>query len=244
MELKGKVALVTGGAVRVGRAISLALGEAGASIAVNYHHSEEAAREVVALLTARGGNAEAFQADVSVAADVDQMINGVLERFGRLDVLINNAAIFPRTPFATVTEAEWDQVLDINLKGSFLCALRAGREMLQRDGGKIVNIADVSAYRPWASYIPYCVSKAGVIALTQGLAKALAPKVQVNAVAPGTILFPESYPEEQRQRAVQPIPMGHEGSPEDVARTVLFLIEGSDFITGAVIPVDGGRLIA
>jgi NAD(P)-dependent dehydrogenase (short-subunit alcohol dehydrogenase family) len=211
---------------------------------VNYHHSEEAAREVVALLTARGGNAEAFQADVSVAADVDQMINGVLERFGRLDVLINNAAIFPRTPFATVTEAEWDQVLDINLKGSFLCALRAGREMLQRDGGKIVNIADVSAYRPWASYIPYCVSKAGVIALTQGLAKALAPKVQVNAVAPGTILFPESYPEEQRQRAVQPIPMGHEGSPEDVARTVLFLIEGSDFITGAVIPVDGGRLIA
>jgi NAD(P)-dependent dehydrogenase (short-subunit alcohol dehydrogenase family) len=244
MELKGKVALVTGGAVRVGRAISLALSEAGASVAVNYHHSEEAAREVVALITARGGNAEAFQADVSVAADVDQMINGVLERFGRLDVLVNNAAIFPRTPFTTVTEAEWDQVLDINLKGSFLCALRAGREMLQRDGGKIVNIADVSAYRPWPSYIPYCVSKAGVIALTQGLAKALAPKVQVNAVAPGTVLFPESYSEEQRQRAVQPIPMGREGSPEDVARTVLFLIEGSDFITGAVIPVDGGRLIA
>ncbi|HPT96716.1 MAG TPA: 3-oxoacyl-ACP reductase family protein [Armatimonadota bacterium] len=244
MELKGKVALVTGGAVRVGRAISLALSEAGASVAVNYHHSEEAAREVVALITARGGNAEAFQADVSVAADVDRMFDGVLERFGRLDVLVNNAAIFPRTPFATVTEAEWDQVLDINLKGSFLCALRAGREMLQRDGGKIVNIADVSAYRPWPSYIPYCVSKAGVIALTQGLAKALAPKVQVNAVAPGTVLFPESYSEEQRQRAVQPIPMGREGSPEDVARTVLFLIEGSDFITGAVIPVDGGRLIA
>jgi len=244
MELKGKVALVTGGAVRVGRAISLALSEAGASVAVNYHHSEEAAREVVALITARGGNAEAFQADVSVAADVDRMFDGVLERFGRLDVLVNNAAIFPRTPFTTVTEAEWDQVLDINLKGSFLCALRAGREMLQRDGGKIVNIADVSAYRPWASYIPYCVSKAGVIALTQGLAKALAPKVQVNAVAPGTVLFPESYSEEQRQRAVQPIPMGREGSPEDVARTVLFLIEGSDFITGAVIPVDGGRLIA
>ncbi|HOM82182.1 MAG: 3-oxoacyl-ACP reductase FabG [Armatimonadetes bacterium] len=244
MELKGKVALVTGGAVRVGRAISLALSEAGASVAVNYHHSEEAAREVVALITARGGNAEAFQADVSVAADVDRMFDGVLERFGRLDVLVNNAAIFPRTPFTTVTEAEWDQVLDINLKGSFLCALRAGREMLQRDGGKIVNIADVSAYRPWPSYIPYCVSKAGVIALTQGLAKALAPKVQVNAVAPGTVLFPESYSEEQRQRAVQPIPMGREGSPEDVARTVLFLIEGSDFITGAVIPVDGGRLIA
>ncbi|HOQ29567.1 MAG TPA: glucose 1-dehydrogenase [Armatimonadota bacterium] len=244
MELKGKVALVTGGAVRVGRAISLALSEAGASVAVNYHHSEEAAREVVALITARGGNAEAFQADVSVAADVDRMFDGVLERFGRLDVLVNNAAIFPRTPFTTVTEAEWGQVLDINLKGSFLCALRAGREMLQRDGGKIVNIADVSAYRPWPSYIPYCVSKAGVIALTQGLAKALAPKVQVNAVAPGTVLFPESYSEEQRQRAVQPIPMGREGSPEDVARTVLFLIEGSDFITGAVIPVDGGRLIA
>jgi len=244
MDLDGKVALVTGGAIRVGRAISVALAERGATVAVNYHRSDEAAREVVAHIGAQGGRAAGFQADVSDAAAVDRMVDEILSRFGRLDVLVNNAAIFPRTPLDTVTEEEWDRTIGINLKGPFLCARRVGREMLARGGGKIVNIADVAAFRPWASYIPYCVSKAGVVALTQGLAKALAPTVQVNAVAPGPVLFPVSHSEEQRRRAIQPIPMGREGTPEDVARTVLFLIEGPDFITGAVIPVDGGRLIA
>ena len=131
----------------------------------------------------------------------------------------------------------------MNLKGPFLCAQRVGQEMLARGGGKIVNIADVNAYRPWPSYIPYCVSKAGVIALTQGLARALAPTVQVNAVAPGAVLFPEEYTPEQRERTLAPIPMRRQGTPEDVARTVLFLIEGPDYITGATIPVDGGRLL-
>lgn len=241
MELQGKVALVTGGAVRVGRAISLALAGRGAAVAIHYHTSAGSARALAAEIEAAGGSAAPFQADVSDAGSVDALMDAILARFGALDVLVNNAAIFPRTPFATVTEEEWDRALDTNLKGPFLCARRAGREMLRRGSGKIVNIADVSAFRPWGNYIPYCVSKAGVVALTQGLARALAPAVQVNAVAPGAILFPDAYTEQQKERVLAQVPAGRAGSPEDVARTVLFLVEGPDYITGAVIPVDGGR---
>lgn len=241
MDLQGKVALVTGGAVRVGRAISLALAGRGAVVAVHYHTSAEPARTLAAEIEAAGGSAVPFQADVSDARSVDALMDAVLARFGVLDVLVNNAAIFPRTPFATVTEEDWDRALDTNLKGPFLCARRAGREMLRRGSGKIVNIADVSAFRPWGNYIPYCVSKAGVVALTQGLARALAPAVQVNAVAPGAILFPDAYTEQQKERVLAQVPAGRAGSPDDVARTVLFLVEGPEYITGAVIPVDGGR---
>lgn len=243
MNLQGKVALVTGGAVRVGRAISLALAERGAAVAVNYHTSTEAARALVSQIRQQGGCAEAFPADVSDVSSIHRMMEQVVAHFGALDVLVNNAAIFPRTPFGTTSEEEWDRVLDINLKGVFFCSQCAARQMLQRGGGKIVNIADVGAYRPWPGFIPYCVSKAGVVALTMGLARALAPTVQVNAVAPGPVLFPEGISPEQKRRALASVPMGREGSPEDVARTVLFLLEGPDYITGAVLPVDGGRLL-
>ncbi len=244
MNLTGRVALVTGGAVRVGRAISLALAERGALVAVNYHASDEAARELVARVEARGGQAAAFPADISRPAEVDALVDAVVARFGGVDVLVNNAAIFPRTPLGSVSEEEWDTVLGTNLKGAFFCAQRAAREMQARGAGKIVNLADINAFRPWGSYLPYCISKAGVVTLTQGLARALAPAIQVNAVAPGAVLFPEGYTPEQRERTLAPIPMRREGSPEDVARTVLFLLEGPDYITGAVIPVDGGRLVA
>ncbi|MBI3948406.1 MAG: SDR family oxidoreductase, partial [Armatimonadetes bacterium] len=209
-----------------------------------YHASEDAARRVVAEITGQGGRAAAFPADVSDAAAVERMVDAVQAQLGGIAVLVNNAAIFPRTPLATTTEAEWDRVLDTNLKGAFFCSQRAAAEMLRRGAGKIINIADVSAYRPWPGFLPYCVSKAGVVALTHGLARALAPAVQVNAVAPGTVLLPDGYPPEQKRRTLAPVPMGREGTAEDVARTVLFLIEGPDYITGAVIPVDGGRLVA
>lgn len=244
MQLEGSVALVTGGAVRVGRAIALALAGRGATVAISYHASAEAAREVVATIEAGGGQAAAFPADLARVPEVIQLVESVLARFGRLDLLVNNAAVFPRTPLATVTEAEWDHTLAVNLKGAFFCAQQAARAMQRQGAGKIVNLADISAFRPWANYLPYCISKAGIVALTQGLAKALAPVVQVNAVAPGTVLFPEGYCEEQRAKVRAAIPLGHEGSPEDVARTVLFLLEGPDFITGTTLPVDGGRLIA
>jgi pteridine reductase len=243
MELRNRVALVTGGAVRVGAAISRALAERGASVAVHYHRSAEAAAALVGEIEGAGGTAIALAGDASRAEDVARVVQGVLERFGRIDVLVNNAAIFFETPFPEVSEEEWDRTLDVNLKGPFLCARAVAPAMLAQGEGKIVNIADIAGMRPWARYLPYSVSKAGVIALTQGLARALAPEVQVNAVAPGTVLLPEEFTPEQRQQALQRVPLGREGGAEDVARTVLFLLEGPDYITGAVIPVDGGRML-
>jgi NAD(P)-dependent dehydrogenase (short-subunit alcohol dehydrogenase family) len=238
-----RVALVTGGAVRVGAAISRALAERGARVVIHYHRSAEAAGALVREIEGAGGEALAVAGDTSQATHVERVVTETLERFGHIDVLINNAAIFFETPFPSLTEEDWDRTLDVNLKGPFLCARAVAPRMLAQGAGKIVNIADIAGLRPWASYLPYCVSKAGVIAMTQSLARALAPNVQVNAVAPGTVLFPGEFTAEQREQALRHVPLGREGSAEDVARTVLFLLEGPDYITGTVIPVDGGRLL-
>jgi NAD(P)-dependent dehydrogenase (short-subunit alcohol dehydrogenase family) len=166
-----------------------------------------------------------------------------LTLLGRVDILINNASEFFSTPIATVTEAEWDRLLDVNLKAPFLLSRALGMERVKQGGGKIINIADVSAFRPWVDFIPYSVSKAGLVTLTQGFAKALAPRVQVNAIAPGTILPPVTgWTSRQREQTLQSIPLKRFGAPDDVTRAVLFLIE-SDYITGTVIPGDGGKSI-
>ena len=244
MELEGKVGLVTGGARRIGREIALHLAQRGCHVAINYRTSVAEAEELASEIAARGLKGLAVQADVSVAAEVAAMVRAVKEALGPIDVLVNNAAVFYETPFPDISEEQWDELLSVNLKGPFLCSREVARGMLERQRGKIVNIADVSAYRPWARFIPYCVSKAGLVALTKGLARALAPHVQVNAVAPGTILWPEGWSEEAKEQAIGATPLKRMGQPEDVARTVLFLLEGSDYITGQVIAVDGGRLIA
>jgi NAD(P)-dependent dehydrogenase (short-subunit alcohol dehydrogenase family) len=242
LTLEGKVALITGAAVRVGRAIALELARRKAKVIVHYHASERAAHEVVSAIGDIGQPAVALRADLSQAQQIEALVSESLRAFGRIDILVNNAAIFYRTPFLSVREEDWDRHLDLNLKGVFLCCKAVAPVMLSQGSGRIINIADVAGVRPWAEYIPYCVSKAGVMALTQGLAKALAPTVLVNAVAPGTVLFPENYSEEDKEKVRAAIPLGREGTPEDVARTVVFLAE-SDFITGAVVPVDGGRLV-
>ncbi|MCS6863187.1 MAG: SDR family NAD(P)-dependent oxidoreductase, partial [Abditibacteriales bacterium] len=193
MTLEGRVALVTGAAVRVGRAIAHALARRKAKVVVHYHTSERAAREVVSEIEALGQQAVAFPADLSQSQQVEALVDESLRTFKRIDILVNNAAIFYRTPFLSASEEDWDRHLDLNLKGVFLCCKAVAPAMLAQGGGRIINIADIAGVRPWADYVPYCVSKAGVIALTQGLAKALAPTVLVNAVAPGTVLFPESY---------------------------------------------------
>jgi NAD(P)-dependent dehydrogenase (short-subunit alcohol dehydrogenase family) len=154
--------------------------------------------------------------------------------------LINCAAVFYRTPFATLTEADWDRVVGVNLKGPFLLCRRVGEIMLRQGRGKILNLADIGGMKVWAEYLPYSVSKAGLIALTQGLAKALAPAVQVNAIAPGAVLLPEDTSPEDRDRALRRIPLGRLGSPEDIVRAALYLLE-SDFVTGEVLSVDGGQ---
>jgi pteridine reductase len=243
VELKGRVALVTGGAVRVGAAISRALAGRGARVVVQYHRSADAASDLVQEIATAGGMAMAVTGDVSRADEVQRVVDEARGRFGPIEVLVNNAAVFFETPFPALSEEDWDRTLAVNLKGPFLCARAVAPEMLERGTGKIVNIADIAALRPWPRYLPYCVSKAGVVAITQTLARALAPHVQVNAVAPGPVMLPEGFTPEERAQALRNVPMGREGSAEDVARTVLFLLEGPDYITGAVVPVDGGRLL-
>jgi NAD(P)-dependent dehydrogenase (short-subunit alcohol dehydrogenase family) len=244
MDLSQRVTLVTGAGVRLGRAIAMELAAAGAAVAVHYHASAEAAVAVVEAIRRAGGDTEAFPLNLADTPALPGLVEAVLARFGRLDVLVNNAAIFPRTPFLEVPEADWDRVMAINLKAPFFLAQAAARPMLAQGAGKIVNLADISAERPWPGYLPYCISKAGIVAMTRGLARALAPAIQVNAIAPGAVLFPEGTLDEDRERLVRQIPLGRAGDPSDIARTVRFLVEGSDFITGVVVPVDGGRSVA
>jgi NAD(P)-dependent dehydrogenase (short-subunit alcohol dehydrogenase family) len=241
MELQGRVALVTGGAVRLGGAISRACARQGARVVVHYRSSRAEAEALVREIGANGGQAAALRADLEEPEGVRELARAAETALGRVDVLVNNAAIFPRAPFLEVTDAEWDQTLATNLKAPFLLAQALAPGMLDRGEGKIINLADVAAFRPWPNYLPYSISKAGIVALTQGLARALAPAVQVNAIAPGAILFPEGWDSQQQERLLSQIPLGRTGDPEDIARTVLYLIEGSDYVTGAVIPVDGGR---
>ncbi len=243
MELRGKVALVTGGAIRVGKVIALTLAERGAHVAITYNRSAGEADKTAAEIRRKGVRAAAVQTDISRSADVERMVATLLSEFGQIDVLVNNAAVFFRTPFATLTEKDWDTTIDTNLKGTFLCARAVGAQMLTQGRGKIINTADWAGIRPYNDYLPYCVSKAGVIALTQALAKALAPDVQVNCVAPGPVLLPEDFSEEEREKVIRATPLKRIGSPQDIANTILFLVEGTDFVTGATYLVDGGRLI-
>src|SRR5690554_629370 len=242
MDLNGKVALVTGGARRVGRALSLALARAGADVVVNYFQSAEAAEQTVADIVALGRRAIALHGDVSRKDVADMLVRRTAEVFGRLDVLVNNASMFETAPLLAITEEEWDRVLAVNLKGPFLLS-QAAAPLLRRDGGGvIVNIADLSAFQPWPSYAHHSVSKAGLVHLTRILATALAPDIRANCIAPGTVLPPEGYTEEDLLQSVGRAPLKKIGTPEDVARALLYLVE-SDFATGEVVVVDGGRML-
>ncbi len=244
MELSGRVVLVTGGAKRIGKTIALKIAEKGAHVVVHYNTSREEAEDVVNEITALGVRSASVRADISKPDEISSMIDDAVNKFGRLDVLVNNAAVFLKTPFETITEKDWDVHVDTNLKGTFFCSQYAGRIMLKQKEGKIINTGDWSGIRPYLDYIPYCVSKAGVIALTKALAKSLAPFVQVNCILPGPIMLPEDFTEEEIASIIKSVPLKKTGSPGDIANTVLFLIEGSDFMTGSMIAVDGGRLIS
>ncbi|TVP78542.1 MAG: SDR family oxidoreductase [Gemmatimonadales bacterium] len=233
------VALVTGGARRVGRAISLGLADAGFDLVVNYNSSAREADEVVALVESMGRRAIAVEGDVSVAADVEAVAEATRDRFGRLDVLVNNASIFPQTPFLEIEEVEWDRVMAVNLKAPFLL-VKAMADDLTRARGSVVNLVDLSAIQPWVEHPHHAVSKAGLLHLTRVMARALAPHVRVNAIAPGAVLPPEDYTEEDLKRSAKKAALGRIGSPDDVVETVLFLLR-SGFMTGEVVVVDGGR---
>jgi pteridine reductase len=236
MNLSGKTALVTGAAKRLGREIALALARRGANIVVHYNASAAEARQLVKEIQALGVDALAVQADQSNA----RQVRAAVRKAGRIDVLIASAAVFERTPFAKLTEADWDFHINANLKGPFLFALEAARHM---KAGKMIFFADWAALRPYRNYLPYLVSKAGIICLTKALAKELAPHIQVNAIAPGPVLLPADFPEAERRKVIDATLLKRLGSPSDIVNSVLFLLEGSDFITGHVLVVDGGRLL-
>ncbi len=242
MTLDGKVVLVTGGARRLGRETALALARAGADVAVHYRSSAQDARATRDAIRALGRRSHCVKADLARADEIARLFDEVMDAMGRIDVLVNNAALFGRGEFLGWSEQEWNTFMDVNLKAPFLCAQHAAR-LFPGGKGRIVNIADVGGIVPWKGYEPYCVSKAGLIMLTKCMAKSLAPGVLVNAVAPGPVLLPEGADDEERRRAVERTVLGREGAAGEVAEAVRYLVE-SDYVTGTVLVVDGGRLLA
>jgi pteridine reductase len=241
VELKGKVALVTGAGTRVGRAIALALGKAGMRVAVHYASSQKGARETAEEIVRGGSDARTLPGDLMDPATGPRLVEHTVKVFGSLDVLVNSAAVMLRTPIGEVLVEDWDAMFALNLRAPFFLSQVAARAMADR-GGVIVNIADLAAFETWRGYIPHSITKAGIVQMTRGLAHALAPKIRVNAIAPGPVLLPDGWTQEQADKLISTTPLGRLGSPEDVAHAVLYLL-GADYVTGETIIVDGGRHI-
>jgi NAD(P)-dependent dehydrogenase (short-subunit alcohol dehydrogenase family) len=240
-KLIGRVALVTGAARRIGRSIALELAQRGADVVVNYRSSRAEAEQVVAEIVKMGRRSISVQADVSIRADVQRLVSSAESMFGRLDILVNNAGMFQHVPFSEITDDQWNGIIATNLTSQFLCA-QVAAPLLKRSGhGRIVNLASLGGLLAWPGYTHYCVSKAGVISLTRCMARALAPEITVNAVAPGTITF-EGDAAELEADFIRRAPLRRTGKGSDIAEAVAFLAE-SDFITGQVLVVDGGRSI-
>lgn len=234
MELKDRVIVVTGAAKRIGRVIALRLASEGAKVAIHYNQSEEEARK-----TAKEcGNASLYRANLTKIDEIERLFDLISHDYGRIDGLVNNAARFTRIDPLEVTEADWDNIHSINLKGTFFCCQQAARHMLAGEGGKIVNISSLGAIKAWAHHAPYCASKAGVVMLTRALAKAWAPRISVNSVAPGVIPF---GPEDDRiKKLIAATPACRAGTPEEIADAVMYFLTATNFVTGQLIAVDGG----
>lgn len=213
-------------------------------MAVHYNSSagpaDETARQVMAL----GAEAVPLQADLGAVDRIVALIDDIEERWGRLDVLVNSAAVFPRTPWDDIDEETWDLTMAVNLKAPFFTTWHAARLMRANGGGKVVNIADWAGLRPYRNYLPYVTSKGGVITMTKAMAKELAPEIVVNAIAPGPVMLPTDFAEEEANQIMEGTLVKRLGTPHDIAQSVVYLVEMTDFVTGHVLVVDGGRLIA
>jgi pteridine reductase len=239
MNIKGKVALVTGSSKRIGRALAIELGRRGARVGIHHRlkNSESDAAETLRLVRENGGDGMIFQAELTDIPQLDKLFEQLKAGFGELHILVNNASVFSAATADETTEEHWNGQMDSNAKAPFFVAQRAARLMKE---GKIVNLADVAGELIWPGYLAYSVSKAALLALNRGLAKTYAPQIQVNAIAPGPVLFPEYYSDEQKKSAVERTLLKREGSAADIVSAAMFLIE-NDYITGELIHVDGGR---
>jgi len=236
----GQVALVTGAAKRLGRAVALRLAEEGADVVIHHRSSTDEAQASVAGIQKLGRCAVAISADLTKVDDIRRLFQNAAHEFGRLNILVNCAANFLPGSLISTTEEVWDASLDTNLKAQFFCA-QAAAPLLRRTKGVIINFADVAGFLGWKGYLPHSVSKAGVIMLTRCLAKELAPDVRVNAIAPGTISMPGDPPEWESDY-IKLAPLQKTGTPADITGAVSFLVR-SQFITGQLLVVDGGRVL-
>ena len=263
LDLSGGVAIVTGGAMGIGQGIAFRLAEAGASVVVA-DRDLEAAQRTVGLISERGGRASAVQVDVGTVDDAQRMVQQALDAFGQVDILVNNAGVFPFAPALEVTEALWDRVLNVNLRGAFFCAQAAARQMAQAGrGGRIINIASIDALHPTGALTHYDTSKGGMVMMTKSLAKELGPYgITVNAIAPGSIATPgaaaatasasaastanlDDGGEDLMAAFLARIPLGRVGQPDDIATAALFLAsDAASYITGSLLVVDGGYLLS
>lgn len=243
MELRGKTVLITGAARRVGAAIVRRLAAAGCDIALHCHRSQNAAEETASVCRAAGVRVAVFCADLRDSVQVEELVPRTLERFGRLDVLINNAAIFSRGALTDTSLTQWEEVLRVNLTAPFLLS-RTAATALRSAGGRIVNLCDICTARPWPAFLAYCVSKAGLEALTRGLAREFAPQINVVGIAPGVADWPDELDQNTRAALTAKIPLRRAGRPEDIAEAVHFVLRDGDYISGAIIPIDGGRSIS
>lgn len=230
-----RTALVTGGARRVGAAITRALAARGHRVAIHYRSGAD---EAQALATEIGGDARIYAADLAVPGAPKALIRQVASDMGPLDVMVNSASNFYKVPVLDVTEAQWDDVFAVNLRAPFFLAQAAAGVM--RDGGCIVNMADLAAFETWPDYVPHGISKAGIVQMTRALARQFAPRIRVNAIAPGLVLAPEEMSEAEAVRYATSTPLARNGSPQDVVRALEYLID-ANFVTGDVLFVDGGR---
>jgi 3-oxoacyl-[acyl-carrier protein] reductase/pteridine reductase len=233
-SLAGKVILVTGAAKRIGRGIALRLAREGARVAIHYGESEAEARQTAA----ESGGAPLFKANLESVAEIGHLFQEVGMQLGRLDGLVNNAARFATIDPLSITEAEWDFIHSVNLKAVFFCCQQGARMMKPSGGGRIVNISSLGGIRPWADHVHYCASKAGVIMLTRALAKAFAPEITVNSVAPGVIPF--GGLDAEAAAMVRATPAQRPGTADEIASAVLYFLTASNFVTGQVLAVDGG----
>ncbi|MBI3288966.1 MAG: SDR family oxidoreductase [Elusimicrobia bacterium] len=245
MTLAGKVVLVTGAARRVGRVITLAFAAKGARIAAHYHTSVAEARQLVdGVKSLSGADADVFRANLLDASAPQKLADAVARRFGRIDMLINSASLYERTPFTLASADDWDRHMAVNARAPLFLA-QACAPWLKRSGqGVVINIADFAALRPYVDYGPYCASKAALLSVNKILARALAPEVRVNAVLPGPVLSPDTMGEGEKKKVAEATLLKRLGTPEAVARACLYLAESADYSTGAELTVDGGRLIA